>query len=281
MKKLVISLDIGGTNMRAALSDDKYKVTVTSYTSNDTYGSLVNFYIRILELIDSLSAPMDKVVNISVGLPGRVRENGKVDELINVGIKNVDLVELLSEHYNKPVYVRNDAEMALLAETFLGEGKNYKGVYFITVSTGVGGAFAYDKSIKNYGREIGHTPILYKGKYYDFEKLCSGTGLKNLAKLNGLKVKNAKELFQLVALGNELAIKIVDEWVDLFTEFLQFIYKIYKPDVFTFTGGVFKSKEYFFDKLKNKNPNLNLKECYFKEDAGLMGGVCLGISMIK
>lgn len=279
--KYVISLDIGGTNMRAAVSDEHFNIVKVQRRTNDSYGRLDEFYREIIDLIYSLDFPLSQIENISLGIPGRVRENGKIDELINVGLKDIDLVETLSNEFHKPIFVRNDAEMALLAETFLGKGKDFDGVYFITVSTGVGGAFAYQKRVKNYGREIGHMPILYKGKYYDFESICSGKGLINLSRLNNLEIKTTKELFELVETKNTQAIEIIDEWITLFTQFLQFIHRVYQPDIYTFTGGVFKSKQYFFEKLKKANPELNLQECHFQEDAGLIGGACLGFSMIE
>ncbi|MGM9873498.1 MAG: ROK family protein [Bacilli bacterium] len=280
MKK-VISLDIGGTNLRAAIINNQYEIEKVIIKDNKTYGDRDAFYRNIISLINELDFEVNEIENICVGLPGKVRSNGKVDELINVGIKDVDIPTLIGSRFDLPVYIKNDAEMALLAESFLGVGKDYNSVYFLTVSTGVGGGFTYKKEAKEIGLEIGHTPFLYKNEYYDFETIASGKGIVNLCKINGLVVDSAIEFFKLVKDEDEKALTILEDWLNLFTDLLQFINKIYQPEVIAFTGGVMKSKDLFFDKLKQKNENLNLTECLYKQNAGLIGGACLGFSKAR
>lgn len=278
MKK-VISLDIGGTNLRAAIINNQYEIEKVIIKDNTTFGDIDAFYRNIISLINELDFDVSEIENICIGLPGRVRSNGKVDELINVGIKNVDIPKILGSRFDLPIYVKNDAEVALLAESYLGVGKDYNSVYFLTVSTGVGGGYTYKKEAKEIGLEIGHTPFLYKGKYYDFETIASGKGIVKLAKINGLVVESAPKLFEMIKNEDEKALYILNEWLNLFTDFLQFINKIYQPEVIAFTGGVMKSKDLFFSKLQEKNPNLNLAECIYKQNAGLIGCACLGFSL--
>lgn len=280
MKK-VISLDIGGTNLRAAIINNQYEIEKVIIKDNKTYGDKDAFYRNIISLINDLDFEVCDIENICVGLPGRVRSNGKVDELINIGIKDIDIPKILSSRFDLPIYVKNDAEMALLAESYLGVGKDYNSVYFLTVSTGVGGGFTYKKEAKEIGLEIGHTPFIYKGECYDFETIASGKGIVNLAKINNLIVESAPQLFDLVKNNDPKALFVLNEWLDIFTEFLQFINKIYQPEVIAFTGGVMKSKDLFFSKLKEKNSNLNLAECIYKQNAGLIGGACLGFSLAR
>ncbi|MCD8194973.1 MAG: ROK family protein [Coprobacillus sp.] len=272
----VISLDIGGTNLRAALINSNYQIEKVIKKDNNTFGDLDKFYEEIINLIRDLNVNLDEVSNISIGVPGRVRHNGMIDALPNIGIENIDLKTKLKTTFNKDVYIKNDAEMGLLAEAVLGAGKDYDGVYFITISTGVGGAFAYKGELKNYGKEIGHIPVLYKNEYYDFESICSGGGIVRLSKMNGLRVKNSKEFFDLVRKENKKALSIFNTWIELFSSFLRYIKDIYNPDIFTFTGGVFKNKDLIFPKLKENNPSLNMVECYFEENAGLIGGAVYG-----
>lgn len=281
MKK-VIALDIGGTNLRGAIINDKYEIEKVIIRDNDCFGNKERFYSKILAIIDELySLSPENICCFSAGLPGRVRKSGKVDDLSNVKIKDIDLVTILQEKYNLPVFIKNDAEMALLSEAFLGAGKKYDGVYFVTISTGIGGAFCYKKQLKNYGKESGHTPIFYQGEFKDFERLCSGTGIVNLAKINGLEVKCAKEFFDLLKENNQKAMKIKEEWLNLLSEQFQFINRVFMPDVFTLTGGVMKSKDLFFEELIEKNKNLNIVECQSGQYAGLIGAACLGFNNIN
>ena len=42
-----------------------------------------------------------------------------------------------------------------------------------------------------------------------------------------------------------------------------------------------KAKDIFFEDLKRLNPESNLVECQFKEDAGLIGGAVYAFDMLK
>ncbi len=276
--KNVISLDIGGTNLRAALVSPSYELVKVNRMGNDCFNDKEKFYSRVISLIDSLEADFTTIENISIGVPGRVRRNGMIDALPNVGITDVDLKGELEKRYKLPVYIANDAEMGVLAEAVVGNGKDYDGVYFVTISTGVGGAFSYQKKVKNYGREIGHMPITLNGESYPLESICSGRGLVRLSHIFGLSIERASELFTLIKGKNKHALEVYNIWLTLFSEFLSYTKKVYNPDIYCFTGGVFKNKELILPKLKEMNPSLNMVECYFSEDAGLVGSAAYGFS---
>ncbi|MCD8203965.1 MAG: ROK family protein [Coprobacillus sp.] len=276
--KDVISLDIGGTNLRVALVSPDYKLSKVSKVGNDCFNDKEKFYSRVISLIDSLGVDFNEIENISIGVPGRVRRNGMIDALPNVGITDVDLVGVLEKRYPVPVNIANDAEMGVLAEAVCGNGKEYDGVYFITISTGVGGAFAYHGKVKNYGREIGHMPISLNGEFYPLESICSGRGLVRLSHIFGLSIERASDLFTLLKGNNKQAREVYNIWLNLFSEFLSYTKKIYNPDIYCFTGGVFKNKDLILPKLKELNPDLNMVECYFSEDAGLVGSAAYGFS---
>ncbi len=276
--KNVISLDIGGTNLRVALVSPSYEILKVNRMGNDCYKDEKKFYDRIISLIDSLEVDFSSVECISVGVPGRVRRSGMIDALPNVGINNVSLKSELEKRYPVPVYIANDAEMGVLAEAIKGNGKDYDGVYFVTISTGVGGAFSYKGKVKNYGREIGHMPITLNGESFPLEGICSGRGLIKLSHMYGLSIERASEFFVLVKAGNKHALEVYNVWLRLFSEFLSYTKKIYNPDIYCFTGGVFKNKELILPKLKEMNPSLNMVECYFSEDAGLIGSAAYGYS---
>ncbi|MCD8209800.1 MAG: ROK family protein [Coprobacillus sp.] len=279
--KQVISLDIGGTNLRAALVDSDYHILNVVRMPNRCYGDKKKFYSNVIEIIQQLEPDFDDVINISLGVPGRVRNDGFIEGLANVGISDINLVRVLNRKFHKDVYIRNDAEMGLLAEAVLGEGKGYDGVYFITISTGIGGAFAFKGHLKNYGKEIGHIPVLIDDNYYELEKMCSGEGIKRLCKLYDLDVSSASEFFSMVRSSEKKSLVVFEKWLEIFSRLLRYVKRVYNPDIFTFTGGVFKNKDLIFSRLKEMNPDLNMVECYFREDAGLIGSAVYGFSQME
>lgn len=268
MKK-ALCLDIGGTNLRCALINENYEIekVIIKSTSNSTVEVFLN---QVEEIINEVGVS-DDVVAISMGVPGRVRWDGFIFELPNIGIKSIPLADYINEKFHKTAYVKNDAEMAVLAEGCLGEGKDYDASFFITISTGVGGALVRNGNVVVPSDEIGHTLIKYKDSYYEFEKLNSGRYLVDLCAMNELYVLDAREFFQLKAQGNEKALEVYNIWLNNLTDLFQFVRKYFDAKIIILSGGVLKSKDYFLDDLIAKNPNIKIALAKFDQTAGLIG----------
>ncbi len=274
MKK-VLSLDIGGTNTRAAIYDEGYRLLEVAVRPTPT-GSKEAFLENIRRTVSEDLTSLEGVVAIAGGVPGQVRSDGFVYALPNVGINDIPLAEYLSKTFSIPAYIINDAEAAALAEANLGEHKRAKSLFFVTVSTGVGGALTIGGKLRETSYEIGHTVFYRWGEYIEFENYCSGGRIKNLIARLGGTYKNAKELFDGVRNGEEIALVIKKEWVEMMAEWFNMVQKDYQPEVFAITGGVTKSRDMWWDDLKALCPNCNLQLCSFKEEAGLSGGAVLG-----
>lgn len=279
MKK-VLAFDIGGTNTRLALINEKFKIEKELITRTPIKDE-EKFIENCLKMIDEF--PLEDVVAIGAGVPGVVdRQNGIIIDLPNVFIKNVKFGDILKEKYNLPLYLRNDAEIACLGEAYLGAGKSHNRVFFITISTGLGGALCIDSKIQDYVTEIGHTAYVYKNNVTEYEKLVSGFNLKNLAKFNGFdEIKEAKEMFDGVRNQNENCLKLFDEWFSILNSFITLVTSSYYPDVICITGGLTKSKDLFYDKLQEKHPETKIVDCFFKEGAGLMGAGVYALQCAK
>lgn len=270
----VIALDIGGTNTRAALIDDSNKI-VRSYQTPTPRGDKEAFLTNIVRTVREGLGDISGVTAIGGGLPGRVRADGYVYGLPNVGISDIALGDYLRKEFGLPVKLANDAEIAALAEANLGIYKDEPSLYFITISTGVGGALTVGGRLKQSSYEVGHTVFPFGGKYIEFEKYCSGGGIVNMASLNGLKVENTKAFFDEVRNGNPLALETKKQWLSLLSSFFNMIKKDYDPAVFTITGGVSKSSDCFLEELSALCPSCRIELCSFKEEAGLQGGAVL------
>ena len=60
------------------------------------------------------------------------------------GFENYPICDKLADRFNLPTFIDNDANVAGLAEALLGAGKDYPTCYYVTISTGIGGAFIVD-----------------------------------------------------------------------------------------------------------------------------------------
>lgn len=278
MKK-VLAFDIGGTNMRLALVNEKFEVEKRMDLSTVT-GDPDAFMNNCIKLIEQF--PLEDVVAIGAGVPGVVnRETGEILELVHVHIKNVQFGKILSEKFNLPVYLRNDAEVACLGEAYLGAGKDYERVFFITVSTGLGGALCVDQKIQDYVTEVGHTKFIYKNTIQEYG-LVSGINIIKLIKMNDIKgINSAKEMFDGIKAKDSEALRLYDEWFMILNKFVRLMIDSYTPDIICMTGGLMKAKDVFFKKLQDENPDANIVECHFSESAGIMGASVYALQCAK
>jgi glucokinase len=274
MKKIV-ALDIGGTNTRVALVNERYEIEASKILPTVT-GDRDAFLARVKETV-TLAIPDWKDVScLAMGVPGRVRYDGFIETLANIHITKVPLAEFLSTSFHKPAYVINDAEVAALAEANVGPYKNASSLYFVTISTGVGGALTIHGKLRHSSYEVGHTMTPYHGEIHEFEHLCSGVGLKKLCAMNGLTIADARAFFALVEKKDPLALSVYHDWITLLADWLKMVYGAFQPEVFTLTGGVMKSSAIFFDELRQAAAPCHLEACGCGQEAGLIGAAVLG-----
>lgn len=280
MKK-VLALDVGGTKTRVALINEELKILRCRIVFS--LGSDKKAFLRHLDqTIEDLHINMNEIEAIGLGVPGVVKKrSGHVLVLPNLHLKDIPLGSHLRKTFGKDVFIRNDAEAACLAEALAGVGKTKKRVFFITISTGLGGALCVNGRISDHVTEIGHTAVFHDGEWSEYEKLASGTGLVSLAKRHGLDVRDASEFFALLGAKDERAMKIYKIWRELMHSFITLIKNSYRPDVIVLTGGVLRSRRYFLNDLKKDNPDVTLRLCHHKEKAGLIGAALLAFEGLK
>jgi glucokinase len=218
---------------------------------------------------------------LATGVPGRVRYDGFIYALPNIHIENIPLASYLSKEFSRPAFVINDAEVAALAEANVGPFKKAKSLYFVTISTGVGGALTIGGELRNSSYEAGHTMTPYHGEIHEFEHMASGVGLRRLADMNGLQIESAREFFELVKNKNPQALAVYQDWIKLVADWLEMIQEAFTPEVFTLTGGVMKSAAIFFDDLKRASPHCHLELCGCGQEAGLIGAAVLGFQRTR
>ena len=277
MKK-VLAFDIGGTNTRLALVNEKFEIEkslVKPTPVNDENKFLENIYSLMAEF------PLDDVIAVGAGVPGVVDvKTATIITLPNVGIGNIPLGKIFKEKYGLDLYLRNDAQMACLAEASLGKGKDYERVFFVTISTGLGGSLCVNKVIQDYLTEVGHTLFKYKDGYQEFE-IAGGTNIHKLAKLNNSNIQGGKDLFQRARSGDEEGVRVFNEWKYIITSYFKLMNDSYLPDIFVVTGGFMKEKDMFFEDIKKAVPDVIVSECHFNEQAGLFGSAVYAFQQVK
>jgi polyphosphate glucokinase len=156
---LTLAIDIGGTGLKASVLDADGNMIVPRVRVATPHPSPPGV---VLEALVKLVEPLPSFERVSVGFPGVVRK-GKIVTAPNLGQddwQGFDLAEALARHLNKPVKVKNDADLQGLG-AIRGQGIEM----VITLGTGFGTALFDDGFIAPH-IELAHHP-LRKGDTYE------------------------------------------------------------------------------------------------------------------
>ena len=162
MKPGILSIDIGGTGLKADVIDDRGNLQTERVRVPTPHPSPPDVVVAaIVEMVGSLPA-YDR---ISIGFPGVVRD-GKVLTAVNLGPEqwlDFPLAATLSKKLGgHPARLLNDADMQGYA---LVSGKGLELV--ITLGTGFGSALFRDGELMPH-MELGHHPFRNNKTYEDY-----------------------------------------------------------------------------------------------------------------
>jgi glucokinase len=193
---LLIGVDLGGTQVRAALVQDGKLLSRVGYLTQDEDG-FEAVMRRIKEAIrqsaEQAGVPLEQVVGIGIGAPGPLdSRTGILFAPPNLkGWRNVPLRQILYDEFNLPVYLGNDANLAGLGEHIYGAGRGVPDMIYVTVSTGIGGGIIIGgrvlEGVSGTAGEIGHMTIDIHGPRCNcgntgcLEVLASGTAIARRA----------------------------------------------------------------------------------------------------
>jgi len=171
MSSLIVAVDLGGTQIRAALCgiDGQIFRRVAKLTeAKDGPDAVIDrLYAAITEALGD--APPADVVGIGIGAPGPLNPiTGVVLEAPNLpGWCNVPLRTLVSERFARPTFLGNDANVAGLAEYLYGAGHGIRDQIYLTISTGIGSGIIVDGRMllgsEGLAAEAGHMIVVPSG----------------------------------------------------------------------------------------------------------------------
>lgn len=295
--KQYIGIDLGGTHMRVAIvSEDGNILKEAKITSEADMGP-DHVMQRMISLIHDVKQGFD-VSGIGIGFPGPI--DAQTNEIImstNLrGFGHYPAVKMLEEEFNLPVYIDNDANVAGLAEAMVGAGKGMHTVYYVTLSTGIGGGLIVGGNTVSgkhgHAGEIANIIIDRNRKKINHlntgavENEASGTAIVRKGKeAFGDQIEHAGHVFQLAEEGNEKALQIVDEMCYDLAMMFSAIAHVVDPEAFIVGGGMMKSKNAFFDKTIAYYKDLihpAMRDVKFLEaelpEPGIIGAAMLPIS---
>ncbi|MBE6666556.1 MAG: ROK family protein [Ruminococcaceae bacterium] len=186
-----IGIDIGGTKCAVIAGDHNGIFRKSQFPTSDPARTLMH----ISQLIREFDVHADSI-GICCGGPLDT-QGGRILSPPNlIGWDDIPITDYLSNMFQIPAYLCNDADAGALAEHRYGIGKGIDNLIFLTFGTGMGAGMILNGKLYQ-GRcgmagEIGHIrmqdygPVGY-GKSGSFEGFCSGGGIAQLGKTFALE----------------------------------------------------------------------------------------------
>lgn len=315
-----IGIDLGGTNIAAGVVDGNTgkiisKASVPTNAQREPDEIVKDMANLCLKITEDAKLTIEDIEYAGIATPGSVDvETGMVIYTNNIPFYMYPIADKLTEFSGiKKICVDNDANAATKGEVEYGAAKGFKDVIMITLGTGVGGGIVINGKLHSgfngAGGELGHTVISVGGldctcgRKGCWEVYSSATGLINMTKraLEN-KTKNdtimihmvendgkvsGRTAFDAMRKGDELAKKVVDEYIFYLAEGLANMVNIFQPQVVVIGGGISNEKETLLAPLRelvnkadyNKLEHLKtqLKIAELGNDAGIIGAATLGI----
>ncbi len=302
----IIAVDIGGTHMRAALYEPENPQPI-SHKRIQTHTEKKGIYGRMEALIESIWPKDRQVMAIGVASPGPLDPHtGYILKTPNIKEwQNFPLGPNLSNHFNVPAFVDNDANLAALGEWKFGAARGHHHVLYLTISTGVGGGVIADdhllQGFHGLATELGHIivdpdgPPCSCGFAGHLESFASGPaivkyfrGELSAGASSTLKADDdlsAQVVADAAMRGDSLAISAYQRAGEYLGIAVATFLHSFDPSIVVFGGGVSQVGPLLFDPFQASlrkrvfHPryleNLKIEMAALGDDAGLLGALAL------
>ena len=262
---MIIAVDLGGTQTRAALLDSHLNILQRDIRPTRT-ASAQTVVDAILESVRAVW-PTDgtPVAAVGLGAPGPLDPfSGVILTPPNLPLRSFPLGQVLTESLGIPVTVGNDANAAGLAEYIMGAGRGTRDMIFMTVSTGVGGGIIVDGKLLAGAKGLAGEPgvMLMAVDPSDvrmFETLVSGPHITRMARealsagressLSSIDGFDTKHVGEAAAAGDALATEVIQRAAALLGIGIVNLLHLFNPQRLVIGGGVTKLGAQLYDPM--------------------------------
>ncbi|RMF92678.1 MAG: ROK family protein [Candidatus Schekmanbacteria bacterium] len=310
-KVIAAALDYGGTKILAGLIDSTGKIISKKKIQTPSKESKKRLVLEGKNLLEEISEKgginLSDTAGLGISLPGMVDNNGeKLIYAPNWKMRNFYVKREFEKILGIRTVIANDINAAAIGEMILGHGKKIDSFFWLTISTGIGGALVIDKKLitgdNGLAGEIGHIKIYDRrlkcscGKYGCLEAISSGPAILKRTKeriksasfkrITALK-KNDLTTEKIVAFanrGDEGAQKILDECSSAVGKALSYIVNLTDIETIIIGGGVMDNNPLMFRLIKRyikeyvyeeKLRRIKLLKPKFRYDSCLIGAASL------
>jgi len=268
----VVGVDLGGTKILSGLFDNSLECIGTAKLSTKAQRGVESVIERIdrcvRDAVDEADLSMKQVAGLGIGAPGAVDfKSGTVIFAPNMeGWKDVPLKKELEKHLGVPVFVENDANIAVLGVQVAELKSKPQDVVGIFVGTGIGGGLIVHGELysgfNHTAGEIGHMVVDVNGPKCGcgnkgcFEAVASRTaifqrikaGIKDGEKTlltemlgDGLEDLRSGDLRKAIRRGDKFVSKVVEQAAEYIGIGVANLVNVLGPEVVVLGGGVIEA----------------------------------------
>ncbi len=278
MGRVVIGVDLGGTNLRTAiLSHDGEIIDRHKEATHAAEG-----WKKVVErLVENIRRQLERAIQkgfavaaVGVGAPGVIQtDKGIVVKSPNFpDWNNLPLKNHLEKALDIPVFLENDANAAALGEQWRGAGQGIGSMILLTLGTGVGGGIILDNKIwhgaDGMAGEIGHMTIIPDGRpctcgnigclemYASargiVQSYCEALGISACQASATEKPITSEQIYEAAGAGNEIALHVMKDMGRMLGIGIASLINIFNPERIVVGGGVKDAWPLFIDATRDE-----------------------------
>lgn len=311
MKRFLIGVDMGGTNVRMGIVTPEGKVVKKTQYSIDISKKGLALLEELVSNLKNLTRMEFKeskqLIGIGIGIAGAIdMQRGIINESPNIlDLKRFALRDFLGKRISYPIAIENDANAFTLGEGWVGAAKGCKHYCGITLGTGVGGGIVVGGEIlhgaEGMAGEVGHMvidpegPLCGCGGRGCLEVYASGTGIRRMALVAIEKGKGqgifkcsggdpqkvtSENVFETAQSGDVTAKKVFNEMGKFLGLGLVNLIHLFNPEKIVIGGKVSRAWDYFIGSvmktvqersMKGPREKLQIVKAECGDDAGMLG----------
>lgn len=250
---LLAAIDIGGSNVRAAVADVRGRILEERRQTTSPGGGA-----RIVEqatglvrsALSSLRRRAAQLTTVAVSVPGVVDpDGGTVHYAINIDqFSPFDFRRALGATLRAPVILENNVNLAAMGELWRGVARDLETFAVVAVGAGIGAGIVHDgKLLRGSHGSAGEVAFLppYGGLIRDNRMRHDEAGglrlleqAKDRSDWRGGPPESVEELFRRAAAGDEPAMALVEEECRHIASVIAAICAVVDPEKVILTGGV-------------------------------------------
>lgn len=271
-ERLAIGIDIGGTNLRAAVVSPQGGIL--DIEQLPTPSSAAALETAISHVVATLRS-RHPVTAVGLAVAGFITaDQSTVRFAPHLPWRGIEVRDRLTRALGLPVLLEHDANAAAWGEQILGPGRDAGTWAYFAVGTGIGGALVTGGSIYRgaFGTapEFGHLTVVRGGRSCPcgkrgcLERYCSGSALELTARefiATGRHPHSAlaehyhsapegitgRAVVRLARDGDPLAVEVIADFAQWLGRGLAVVQEILDPELIVVGGGVSRDSDLFLD----------------------------------